>query len=119
MGYCTSYELKIKGITSQEEYDAVAKKLKELGVLNYALEEDIFDGRFFTQYFGFYDLVKWYEHDEDMIELSKAFPNFTFCLHGEGNESCDMWDTYYYRGELEHCPVEVRYRKPEKIKWKD
>lgn len=35
--------------------------------------------------------AKWYEHEEDMIRLSKEFPDFTFVLEGRGEERTDWW----------------------------
>lgn len=34
---------------------------------------------------------KWYEYEEDMIRLSKQFPDFTFVLEGRGEERPDWW----------------------------
>ena len=34
---------------------------------------------------------KWYECEEDMIKLSKAFPDFTFVLEGRGESREDWW----------------------------
>lgn len=34
---------------------------------------------------------KWYEFEEDMIRLSKQFPDFTFVLEGRGEERPDWW----------------------------
>lgn len=45
------------------------------------------------------EACKWYEHEEDMLELSRAFPNVTFKLHGDGEEKEDMWDSYYKNGK--------------------
>lgn len=58
---------------------------------------------------GFSDMVKWYEHDEDMRELSKRFPETVFCLHGEGEESGDLWRTYYKNGKAQECNAKIVY----------
>lgn len=34
---------------------------------------------------------KWYEAEDDMAALSKAFPDFTFVLEGRGEERPDWW----------------------------
>jgi hypothetical protein len=50
--------------------------------------------------------VKWYEHDDDMLKLSKEFPEVTFILSGEGEESDDMWESKYKDGKMAtRCPV--------------
>lgn len=50
---------------------------------------------------------KWYDHDEEMLELSKQFPETVFCLEGEGEESGDIWRTYYKNGKAQHCPAKI------------
>lgn len=42
---------------------------------------------------------KWYEHEEDMVRLSKLFPNITFVLSGEGEEQPDAWQKKFIAGE--------------------
>lgn len=42
---------------------------------------------------------KWYEWKEDMIKLSKQFPEVCFKLHGEGEENGDIWDAYFLKGK--------------------
>jgi hypothetical protein len=42
---------------------------------------------------------KWYNHDDDMITLSKQFPTVLFILKGEGEESGDLWIAYYQDGK--------------------
>ena len=60
----------------------------------------------------FNDSCKWYDHDEDMIELSLRFPNYTFILEGEGEETGDLWRTIYHNGQLECLNVKIVYEKP-------
>lgn len=43
--------------------------------------------------------LKWYEHTESMTELSKKFPNLTFCLHRDGEEVGDRERSYYRNGK--------------------
>ena len=54
-----------------------------------------------------YDECKWYNHDTEMLDLSKKFPNVIFKLHGEGEETGDIWDTYYKNGKMQHCQAEM------------
>ena len=55
------------------------------------------------------DTTKWYEHDEEMLELSKQFPETIFCLYGDGEESTDMWYSYYKNGRMQHCPARIEF----------
>lgn len=54
---------------------------------------------------GHYDMEepsKWYQHDEDMIAISKAYPETLFELRGEGEESGDIWRSFYKNGKSKH-----------------
>ena len=46
---------------------------------------------------------KWYEHDEDMLALSREYPGVTFCLSGEGEDQGDVWKKYYRDGKMQEC----------------
>ena len=45
--------------------------------------------------------MKWYDHDADMVALSKQLPNVLFRLHGVGEEHDDEWVKFYFNGEIE------------------
>ena len=59
---------------------------------------------------AFYDTIKWYDHNEDMIELSKRFPNYVFILEGQGEDPDDRWRAFYCNGESER--IEARFYFP-------
>jgi hypothetical protein len=61
--------------------------------------------------------AKWYEHDRDMRELSKKYPDILFTVYGRGEESDDMWYAYYQNGKSQHCPAEIVFPEydPEKM----
>jgi hypothetical protein len=46
---------------------------------------------------------------DEMLDLSKQFPETVFCLYGEGEGSEDMWYTYYKNGKLQHCPAKITF----------
>lgn len=52
---------------------------------------------------------KWYEHDDDMLELSEEFPDVLFRLFGMGEESGDLWYTYYLNGKMQHTQAKITY----------
>lgn len=109
MGYYTAYSLDLEmydhetGIRSTcvppETRDKIVTALTERDVIGYALSEDLYCA----------DCVKWCDHDKDMIEVSKLFPNVLFCLHGEGESNEDLWNTYYLNGKAQDCPATVVY----------
>jgi hypothetical protein len=46
------------------------------------------------------DDMKWYDHESNIKELSKLFPNHFFFVEGEGEEHGDMWKTITKAGEI-------------------
>lgn len=112
MGYYTDYTLNIYGGTSNKDGSfTTTTQLPEIVVKD--LEQEIekmgvFDRSGSVEY-GYYSNSKWYDHDDDMLLLSKRFPEVLFCLHGEGEEQEDMWENYYYNGKLQECPAVIKY----------
>ena len=98
MGYYTAYSLEVQDAT-KEQLDDICTFLKERNVINYALDE----------YFECCEIVKWYDHDDDMLALSERFPDLLFCLHGEGEDNTDLWNTYYRDGKMQVCRAEIVY----------
>ena len=47
------------------------------------------------------DRSKWYEYDKHMTKLSIMLPDVLFILDGVGEESHDIWRTFYLNGKLE------------------
>lgn len=47
--------------------------------------------------------MKWYDHKEDLITLSKLFPNRYFKLSGEGEERGDEWEAEFFQGKAKRC----------------
>jgi hypothetical protein len=90
MGYCTSYTL------AWDKHDcdvAINEYIRNSEMHNYALEED---GRC-------YGSCKWYDHEADMREMSKVFPDAVFDLYGEGEETGDLWHKYFKNGKMQEC----------------
>jgi hypothetical protein len=107
MGYYTSYKLKIFESDRHqlnlfennrvEWSPEIEEAYKNCPGVAYALNEDG----------SSYEQVKWYEHDTDMLAYSKKYPNLVFQLFGEGEESGDIWCSYYYNGK------KIYYKMPE------
>jgi hypothetical protein len=101
MGYYTRYNLLIKenrsGIDDTEIFNNTVEKLRELDVIDYALDENL-EGC---------DDVKWYESEDNMRKVSTEIQNVVFLLKGEGEESGDVWDEYYLNGKKQRCQVEL------------
>lgn len=53
--------------------------------------------------------IRWYEHEAEMRELSKQFPEVLFELHGEGEQNDDMWYKYFKNGKMQTCSVIIDF----------
>lgn len=114
MGYCTWYEFSTKN-----------NKYKVEDIISYMKSKMKSDDWFYPFKYSIEDLmgveckndfelspdehVKWYDHNEEMLELSKQFPDTVFCLHGEGEDTGDLWYCYYKNGKKQYCPAKIVY----------
>ena len=119
MGYLTEHYLVARRAdrqpVTQEQYEAILKELKAHDLIGYALDS----GYLTDKEAEFYscDMVKWYDHDQDMLAISKVFPDMVFMLHGNGEDSEDLWQAYYKNSRMEHCQAQIVFPKPETICW--
>lgn len=56
--------------------------------------------------------LKWYEHEEEMVELSKRYPTMVFILDGDGEEQGDIWRKFFLNGKMHEWRQEEVYRPP-------
>ena len=49
----------------------------------------------------------WPDFEQDMREISKAFPGQLFTVYGEGEDSTDIWNAYFLDGKYQSCPAEI------------
>lgn len=47
--------------------------------------------------------VKWYDHEEHMVKMSKHIKDVLFKLEGKGEESGDIWIKYFLNGKKQIC----------------
>lgn len=95
MGYYTDYEVSVK--CGDMDFDLLGIRLSDI-----------------TGYSEFNDdlnaySIKWYDHNKDMLAISKEFPDVVFKLHGEGEEQPDLWDKYYKNGKMQECVAVIVY----------
>lgn len=96
MGYYTNFTISlIEG--DEEQYEQMLKELAEK--TDYSEIED----EFFN--------AKWYDCEEDCIEISKKYPDILFQVDGDGEETPDFWSCRFKAGVPEH--VECGIEKPE------
>lgn len=121
MGYYTYYNLNVRGIKSFEEFAELktamlGKEANIRQIIGYALDAGDYDDDGEASFYSDND-AKWYDHDDDMIALSKLFPDMTFKLNGEGENQGDIWATYYKNGEMEECRADCSISDPVRIQW--
>ena len=115
MGYYTHYELVVhseQDITRETEIEinrAIAAKIHG---------EDPSDISDEAALWCLSEELKWYDHESDMLEISKQFPNFIFVLYGEGEEYDDVWCEYFANGECEEVRARIVYPEPLNPKFK-
>lgn len=93
MGYLTTYKLEIE--KDGEQYVYLPDAIKELLEI---VEFDPFD-----------ESCKWYDHAEDMIELSIRHKGTVFVLFGEGEDAGNLWRKYFKDGKTQESPAIISY----------
>ena len=122
MGYYTRYSMEIQDIDNKG-YDSYK-------IAKYMLDKQEESDRFYAFEYELKDFVenedtesrtrcelslysddeyKWYDNEDDMLLLSKEFPDVLFKLHGEGEDKEDIWDKYFMNGKMQYCPAEIIY----------
>ena len=129
MGYYTnfnlSYKLPNEEDTSTQELEEFKKQAEEQGIevpeglvvnrqtlqdkLDEALEEDTEYGPYRLFLCGYGDDCKWYEHETEMLSLSRKFPTILFTLKGEGEVAGDLWIKYFKGGKIQVCVATITY----------
>ena len=65
------------------------------------VELDLIDAQYYhIEYDEETDGIKWYDHHTDMLAHSTKYPDVTFTLSGEGEESGDIWRARYLGGRV-------------------
>jgi hypothetical protein len=96
MGYYTNHNLTLHAATD-EQRSKIVEMLRAKDVIGWVLDENLDN----------YQEAKWYEDEDDMRAISKEFPDVLFELHGEGEDSGDIWDKYFKNGKMQYCPAEI------------
>jgi len=89
MGYYTDFKLKIISNPNSLPESPVFSRLEEISGYG-GIEE--YGGELYE--------VKWYDHEEDLILLSKEFPELVFQLDGKGEENSDIWRKFFQNGKF-------------------
>lgn len=87
MGYYTYFK-----ITADDDCeDEYIEELKKISGYNHEIGE----------------CIKWYNYNEDMLALSRKYPDVTFRVDGEGESSADIWVRWYRNGETRAWGLDI------------
>ena len=101
MAYYTYYEL-------EDTYDEETDSAIEEELFEYVSENKAEFKEFIYAIIG-KNACAWYNHEIDMIKLSKKFPRVIFTLLGKGDETFDLWKKYFYKGMMQIAKAEVTF----------
>lgn len=95
MGYYTDYKIEIQ-----------ADKMFDADLMDSIKQELISISDYTAWYYGNDEIglneAKWYDYHEDMLTLSKRFPDVKFEMHCEGEDG-QQWMIYALNGNVERC----------------
>lgn len=115
MGYYTAYSLEILNADNfpEKSYSEIEKEVAiELARLDYFRDTDErqpeWEARITNSDYPIdeilgYDIMKWYDYEDDMRKIAKKFPQYKFRLHGEGEDPDDFWDEYFFNESSKFC----------------
>ena len=111
MAYYTDYSLFVHNATI-EQGKAIEARLSKLGLIGrgHAMIHCYPAPPYFDEPGVIFDnemYEKWDDHEHDMLELSKEFPDLHFELHGEGDSNDDIWDKHFLNGKMQTCMAEI------------
>lgn len=97
MGYYTEYELQLEDTDSPIKIIDTFRK-------DCPLAKVAFDGNgeFNTD-------IKWYSHKEDLLNISKKYPEVLFILEGVGDNADDVWRLYARNGKSFRAMAKLIY----------
>lgn len=97
MGTLTNYKISFMhfGKNKMPREADVVNALNKINPYDFEVGED--ESPLLEDFFE--ESIKWYDHVEDMIKLSKVFPETLFILDGWGEEIGDVWREFYMDGE--------------------
>ena len=106
MSYYTTYNLFAYPVFNPEVADSILERLRERDITDYAVKDNysfVEDGIAFDSFGD----CPWSDHEEDMLSISKEFPDIHFELHGEGEINDDVWTQHFVNGKSQLCRAEI------------
>ena len=53
--------------------------------------------------FQYHEPIKWYDHENDLCEISSGSKDLIIKVEGFGDETGDIWIKYFHNGKLQVC----------------
>lgn len=117
MGYYTHFKI-VLGKSTNENKEQLIKDIKKYcsGLTSFLeYEYTNYDYNDIVTEYGEYVYGKWYNFEEEMVELSKHYPNLNITVNGHGEQIGDEWVLYVKAGKTEKHHVEF----PKSTLWKN
>jgi hypothetical protein len=106
MSYNTYYDLTILNTLDEKN---IIKHLRSINEdIKYAFDENG-DAE---------DETTWYDHETDMLEFSKLYPDLVFKLSGVGEDKIDLWKKYFKNGKMQTTVGKIVYDEFDESKLK-
>ena len=109
MGYYTYFTVDVIGFDGEPVDNATLIKMgNDLNKISGEYFTSVYDVDTINDLVS-YESYKWYDHTEDMLALSRLYPNYRFDLYGEGEERDDNWIEHYKNGRYIHRNGHIAY----------
>lgn len=104
MSYYVQYDIAYHS-TQKIDHTEYVKKLEEID----SSLDDVFGNFAYLEDICSEGLISWRNYEENMLELSKVFPDTLFIVKCTGEDG-EFWKDYFYRGEQEYHEGVISYR---------
>lgn len=113
MGYMTQYRVRV--IEGDQDCEMPCRHCKGTGKVRMTVLEAIEEvyketesELAFIHAMAEGEPTKWYDHEKDMLSVSREWPDRVFRLDGEGKESGDIWVKFFKDGQVQMVKAEIK-----------
>jgi hypothetical protein len=107
MGYYTNYSLEVKYTDDAGVVISDNRILEPLYVIEERLTQEIAAASGYTS--PFKESIKWYDHEQELLSISKKYTNVLLILSGEGEEPGDLWKKYFWNGTVKVAKAKINF----------
>lgn len=108
MGYNTYYNIEVENIPA-ESVQPLVTRLEPMLEDTHAIFNTIFGS-----YYG-----RWYDWDKDLLAISSDYPDVFITVHGDGEDSEDLWRAYIKDGAIQECGAKIVYDEYDPAKMRE